>query len=244
MVSASSRDWYCFRSSSLSVAKDAPFTAFTLVPSVSFFFSARERSASARTARVISPAATASRAARDAARRHASANASSSAARSEATAFSAEANADANASATAFLRSACAFFFASSASVSSRTARRARSATDSPALRILCSRLAASASAFLARIAARFVSRAVVAVAAANAARSAADRSEGKSPNPTVALAACNAGNANALSETSNARTNLCMLRWFASPEVFIAWYPRSSHLAKRAWSRSFFAAG
>ena len=236
-MSASSRDWYCVRSSSLSDAKTS--TAFLVSLS-----SRPNSAASSRTKRSDSPASTASRVARVAKVFHSFLNVWSSASRSAAFAASADMNALRDASATAFLRSASAFFVASSVSFSSRTTRRARSATDSPALRSLCSRRSASASAFFVRIAKRLASRAAVAVAAATAARSALERSEGRSPNPTTALAACNAGNASAFRETSNARTNLCMLRWFASPEVFIAWYPRSSHLARRAWSRSFFAAG
>mmetsp|Transcript_7476 Transcript_7476/g.31101 ORF Transcript_7476/g.31101 Transcript_7476/m.31101 type:complete len:290 (-) Transcript_7476:645-1514(-) len=239
LVSASSRLWYCVRSSSLSDAKTS--TAFLVALSS---LTKYPEAASSRTKRSASPASTASRVARVAKVFHSFLNVWSSASRSAATAASADINALRDASATAFLRSASAFFVASSVSFSSRTTRRARSATDSPALRSLCSRRSASASAFFVRIAKRLASRAAVAVAAATAARSALERSDGRSPNPTTALAACNAGNASAFRETSNARTNLCMLRWFASPEVFIAWYPRSSHLARRAWSRSFFAAG
>ena len=65
----------------------------------------------------------------------------------------------------------------------------------------------------------------------------------GEMPMPTRPFAAWSTGSTNALSAVSNARTNLCRLGWFASPDVFIAWYPRSSHLANLA-SRSFCAAG
>ena len=54
----------------------------------------------------------------------------------------------------------------------------------------------------------------------------------GQVGSPTFPFVACSTGSTSALRETSKARTNLWRERWFASPCVFMAWYPRSSHLA------------
>ena len=113
-----------------------------------------------------------------------------------------------------------------------------------PAEEALCFSRASLAALFLASIAAFLASLAFCAAAALAAATSAAPRSEGRSGSPTFPFVACSTGSTSALRETSKARTNLWRERWFASPCVFMAWYPRSSHLASFAWSLSFWAQG